>query len=81
MACDLRAEPKIARMVLRRLVGPLTLWDAEERPDFVKWKIVPTAGLLDGLATLVESSPTGVVPEWSREIPGEVPAHGTREAA
>ena len=33
---ELRAEPHIARMVLRRLVGPLTLWDESERPDFVK---------------------------------------------
>ena len=24
---DLRAEPKVARLLLRRLVGPLTLWD------------------------------------------------------
>jgi hypothetical protein len=34
----LRAEPAIARMVLRRLVGPITLWDDSDRPDFVKWE-------------------------------------------
>jgi hypothetical protein len=27
---DLRDEPKVARLLLRRLVGPLTLWDASE---------------------------------------------------
>lgn len=54
---DLRAEPNIARLVLRRLVGPLTLWDESERPDFVKWKAEPTTELLDGLApTLLVAS-------------------------
>jgi hypothetical protein len=55
---ELRAEPQIARMVLRRLVGPITLWDESERPDFVKWKATPTTELLGGLATLLEASPT-----------------------
>jgi hypothetical protein len=27
---DLRSEPKVARLLLRRLLGPLTLWDAAE---------------------------------------------------
>jgi len=35
---ELRSEPHIARIVLRKLVGPLTLWDESERPDFVKWE-------------------------------------------
>ena len=35
---ELGAEPYIARIVLRKLVGPLTLWDESERPDFVKWE-------------------------------------------
>ena len=57
---DLRAEPHVARLVLRRLVGPLTLWDESKRPDFVKWEAQPTTGLVDGLApTLEGSSPTG----------------------
>jgi len=47
-------------MVLRRLVGPLTLWDESERPGFVKWEAAPTAELLDGLATLQVTSPTGM---------------------
>lgn len=42
---DLREEPRLAWMVvLRRLVGPLTLWDESERPDFVKWQATPTTG-------------------------------------
>ena len=60
---DLRAEPTVARMVLRRLVGPLTLWNEAERPDFVEWKANPKTDLLDGLApTLDVASPTGFEP-------------------
>jgi hypothetical protein len=58
---DLRAEPAIARQVLRRLVGPIILWDAD-RPEYVRWKAAPTTELLDGLATLVSTSPTGFEP-------------------
>jgi DNA invertase Pin-like site-specific DNA recombinase len=47
---ELRAEPRIARLVLRRLVGPIVLHDESERPAFVKWEAQPTVGLLDGLA-------------------------------
>lgn len=47
---QLRAEPRMVRMLLRRLVGPVLLHDESTRPDFVKWETTPTAGLLDGLA-------------------------------
>ena len=58
---DLRAEPQIARLVLRQLVGPLTLWDESERPDFVKWEATPKVDILDGLApTLEGASPRGI---------------------
>ena len=69
---DLRAEPQVARLVLRRLVGPLTLWD--EADDGARWEaeITPET-LLDGLVQLV-SSPTGSDRSWTREIPGEVRA-------
>ena len=43
-------------MMLRRLVGPLTLWDESERPEWIKWEAVPTTELLDGLATLQVAS-------------------------
>jgi site-specific DNA recombinase len=56
---ELRAEPQIARLVLRRLVGPLTLWDESKRPDFIRWEAAPTAELLDGLCTLEGASLTG----------------------
>jgi hypothetical protein len=54
---DLRAEPRVARLVLRRLVGPLTLW--EETEDGLRWDapITPET-LLDGLVQLV-ASPSG----------------------
>ena len=62
---DLRAEPHIARLVLRRLVGPLTLWDESERPDFIRWEATPTTELLDGLApTLLVASLS--IPSWNQ---------------
>ncbi len=63
---DLRAAPKIARMVLRRLVGPLTLWDEATvgtRPDFIRWEAAPTVELLDGLAPTA-----GLVHQGGREV-------------
>ena len=55
-------KSKVARMVLRSLVGPLTLWDESERPEFVKLEAKPTTGSLDGLATLEVASPAGFEP-------------------
>jgi site-specific DNA recombinase len=55
---DLRAEPTVARLLLRRLVGPLTLWDAAE-PDaaWVEWDAAVMPALLDGLVHHVASPP------------------------
>ncbi|HXG69760.1 MAG TPA: recombinase family protein [Gemmatimonadaceae bacterium] len=59
---DLRAEPRVARLVLRRLVGPLTLW--EEAGAGVRWDAPPRPeGLLDGLVQLV-ASPAGFEPAF-----------------
>ena len=60
----LRAEPIVARRLLRRLVGPLTLWDASE-PDaaWIDWETTLTPALLEGLAPIqVVASPTGFEP-------------------
>jgi len=69
---DLRAEPQVARLVLRRLVGPLTLWD--EADDGARWEadITPET-LLDGLVQLV-SSPTGTVDDCTVEARGRIAA-------
>jgi len=48
---DLRAEPKIARLLLRRLVEPLVLHDASTRPKSIPFEIAAKPALLDGLAT------------------------------
>ena len=68
----LRAEPKIARLLLRRLIGPLELYDASkpefQMPDFIKADIALTTGLMDGLAELPTpaiqdvASPPGIEP-------------------
>jgi len=57
---DLRAEPKVARLLLRRLVGPLTLWDATDLDaGWIEWKR-RTPALLEGLAAIqVGTSPRG----------------------
>jgi site-specific DNA recombinase len=48
---ELRAEPKVARLLLRRLVGPLTLWEESERG--LRWDAPVTASsLLDGLSKM-----------------------------
>jgi hypothetical protein len=55
---DLRAEPSVSRLLLRRLVGPLTLWDASE-PDAatVEWDAPVLPALFDGLVHHVASPP------------------------
>ncbi len=52
---DLRAEPKVARLLLRRLIGPIELW--EPRPAFVRWEAPAKPALLDGLVHDVASPP------------------------
>jgi hypothetical protein len=55
---DLRGESKVARLVLRRLTDPITLW-MEPRPEWVRWKApAKPASLLDGLVQ-DGTSPTG----------------------
>ena len=56
----LRSEPKVARLLLRRLIGPLMLYDESTRPDFVKADTVVKTGLMDGLAEIQHmASPPG----------------------
>ena len=55
----LRSEPKVARLLLRRLVGPLVLHDESTRPDFIKADCEVKTGLIDGLAEIQDvASPT-----------------------
>jgi hypothetical protein len=60
----LRDEPIVARRLLRRLVGPLTLWDASEpEAAWIDYETVLTPALLEGLAPIqVVASPTGFEP-------------------
>ena len=57
----LRSEPKVARLLLRRLIGPLVLYDESTRPDFIKADAVVKPGLLDGLADIQD-----VTCRWGR---------------
>ena len=61
---DLRTEPKVARLLLRRLVGPLTLWNAAEpSAEWIEWETSVTPASLEGLTPIqVVASPTGFEP-------------------
>lgn len=55
----LRSEPKVARLLLRRLDGPLTLWDEPE--GGARWEAETTTSLLDSLVHHM-ASPEGFEP-------------------
>ena len=58
---ELRAEPRIARLVVRQLIGPVTLQDDADRPTWIPWTApIKTDGLLDGIWSNWVASPTGV---------------------
>ena len=40
---DLRSDVRIARLVLRRLLNPITLHDESTRPEFVRSQAEPNA--------------------------------------
>jgi site-specific DNA recombinase len=59
----LRSEPSMARVLIRRLIGPLVLHDESQRPDFIEAVADVRTGLLDGLAPHnMLASPTGFEP-------------------
>jgi hypothetical protein len=55
----LRSEPKVARLMLRRLVEPLEMTDESDRPEWLKLQAPIKPALLDGLIHDV-ASPTGL---------------------
>jgi len=52
----------VARLLLRRLIGPLEMWDpAVPSAEWTDWDTSLTPALLEGLAPIqVVASPTGV---------------------
>ena len=59
----LRSEPRVGRLLLRRLIGPLVLHDESTRPDFIKADAEVKPGLIDGLAEIQDmASPRGILP-------------------
>jgi hypothetical protein len=69
---QLRDEPKIARMLVRRLVGPMTLTDLNDRSGLVDWEASIAPDILDVMlreSPLVHegqkvASPTGFEPVY-----------------
>lgn len=60
----LRTEPRVARLLLRRLIGPIELYDASlpqwQMPEFIKADAEVKTGLIDGLAEIHDvASPGG----------------------
>ncbi len=58
----LRAEPTVARRLLRRLIGPLEMWDpVVPSAEWTEWEALLTPALLEGLAPIqVVASPTRI---------------------
>ena len=82
----LRRNVAEGRAVLRAiLVGPLRFTPVADgrRRGYAFEGAIRLDRLLAGVVDLPTklASPTGVVPEWSRQIPGEVPAAGAGKAA
>ena len=71
----LREEPKVARLLLRRMVGPLTLFDPADTTAFVDWEASVTPALLEGLVPVHDvASPISAswnqLDGWLRQIEG-----------
>ena len=57
----LREEPKVARLLLRRLIGPLVLTDDSQRPDWIDAEAEIKDGLLDGIHDVASPSGMGTI--------------------
>lgn len=68
MAATLRAEPKVALLLLRRMVDPLTLSNPEVAlAKFIEWATSTIPAFLKGLVPIqVMAFPTGPTPDGSR---------------
>ena len=63
MAADAPLRAKVARLLIRRVIGPLELYDASlpewQMPDLIRADAVAKTGLIDGLAEIHDvASPT-----------------------
>ncbi len=65
---DLRGEPQVARLVLRKLITPLVLHDPDTpSKEWVEWEASVTPAMLDGLYNMV-ASPTGFGTGWTHAL-------------
>ena len=61
----LRSEPKVARLLLRKLIGPLELVDDSQNPNFVDADVELKPALLEGLHDGEKlASPAGFEPAF-----------------
>jgi hypothetical protein len=66
---DLRAPKEVARLVLRRLIGPILLWDDTGTAELCRWDAETKTDLLDGVVRLM-ASPTGTAKGWNQRFSG-----------
>lgn len=66
----LRGEPRVARLLIRRLIGPITLWTDEPQPAVPEW--------LEQYVGLPEHLRPRRPMHWS-QIPGGIPSPGEDE--
>ncbi len=77
----LRKHAPIARQMVRKLVEGRIVFAPDREAGLYRFTVPGTLGdFFSGIVQpLALASPAGVVPAWSRQIPGEVPAAAARE--
>jgi hypothetical protein len=61
---------RLARALLRRLVGPLTLFDPADTAAFVDWETSVTPAMLEGLTVVASLTPASwnQIDTWLRQV-------------
>ena len=63
----LRGEVAVARVLLRRLIGPLTMADdPADTSAFDEWVTTLTPALLEGLGVAIQDVASQSVPSWNQ---------------
>jgi hypothetical protein len=68
---DLRAPTEVARTVLRRLIGPILLWDDTGTAELLRWDAETKTDLLDGIVLHMASpmpASWNQIGPWLRQI-------------
>ena len=58
----LRADSRVARLLVKRFVEPMMLTDPQDFSGFLEWEATLTPGLLEGLAAIQVVASSGGMP-------------------